>query len=106
MAVQPLGKITVKIPGQPVPISESPISCHSIFFQALPANLGMLYIGMAALNSSTGEGLVAHLLCPQKTYLPSFEVTVESLANGLNAADWFIASDAVGSGAQVTVVTI
>ena len=106
MAVQPLGKITVEIPGKPVPISKFPITCHSIFFQALPSNLGMLYIGIATMNTLTGEGLVAHLLSPRPTYLPSFEVTVESLANGLDAAHWFIASDSVGAGAQVTVVTI
>lgn len=106
MVVEPLGKVISGGAGHAAQISKRDIFCHSIFFQALPSNLGMTWIGVKNLNTMTGEGVVACLLAPTPTYLPSFEVTIESLANGLNAGDWWIASDAPNVGAQVTLVTI
>src|SRR5512146_3205456 len=63
---------------------------HSFLCQALPANTGKVYIGLANFNKTTGVGVIAALAVPTANIIPSCSATVAYSANHFNLADfWF-----------------
>lgn len=71
----PYGKASVPVPGTPVSITAGAIAlgytakdlaCQSIFFQALPANTGNVYIGASDMNTTTMAGVLFILVAGQQ----------------------------------------
>lgn len=111
MALFSYGKLSVTTAGTPVRATlgqsdpTARIGLQSIQFQALPANTGLIYIGTAALNKSTGVGVLAVLPAPSSATTGPFASASfsEPLAPaGLNLADLYIDSTVNGESVYVS----
>lgn len=111
MALHSLGKILISSPGLPVQATvnqSSPnarIACYAIMFQALPNNIGNIYIGLLNMNKTTLAQCVAILSVPTVNSTSAYSVTITYAPGGLNAADFYIDSDQVNDGVLVSMVS-
>lgn len=110
MAMHSLGKVTVVTPGTPVQATvnqSSPntrIPAYSIMFQALPGNVGSVYVGLIGLNKSTLAQVVAIIAVPTTNSSPAFTVTITYAPGGLNVADFYIDANNAQDGVLVSLV--
>lgn len=108
--IQALGKITVPVPGTPVQAAaglaaeERQLKCHAVLFQALPTNVGKVYIGLAGMNKSTLVGVYAVLAVPTANQLPTFSAALTWSANGLPLSSFYVDADDVDEGALCTIL--
>jgi len=109
--IQSLGKLTptpgtplratTNLPGTP----EHPrLAVHGVMFQALPTNVGRVYIGTPTLNRTTFVGLYAILAVPAGPALPTFSTALTLAPNAINVADFWVDVDTGGDGVLVTVL--
>ncbi len=107
-----VGKVPVTVPGTPVPAygtlsaREYNQGVHGVMFQALPANVGLVYIGASNMNKSTLVGVYAVLAIPTTNSKPSFSVAQTISPNGLSLKEFFIDADQAGEGALVTFLRV
>lgn len=102
------GKITVPAAGTPVNVPVPPsvagpgspglTTVHAFVVQALAANTGKVYIGIAGLNKSTLANVLIVLPVPTANLLPAFSVSITAAANALSLSDLWIDVDNNGDG--------
>jgi hypothetical protein len=102
--IDSLGKITVATPGTLVratvnrPDPNKPLPCHGILFEALPTNVGRVYVGRSGLVRATLVGTYAILPIPTANVFPTFSTALTLAPNGLAAQDFYIDADTAGDG--------
>ena len=108
--IQAVGKITVTVAGVPVIVSTgaalSPgrYACHEVLIQALPTNVGKVYIGTATMNKATFTNLFAVLAVPTANQIPTFSAALTLSAAAIDLTDLYIDADAANDGVIVTVL--
>lgn len=108
--IQPIGKLVVATPGTLIgatstlqhPTKVFPI--HGVMFQALPTNVGLVYIGRASMNRSTLEDVFAILPIPTSNVLPTFSVALTISPNGLVLNEFYIDADEASDGALCSIL--
>ncbi len=100
MPLRPLGKITVPAGGTPVSILASMQaagllfkSYHAAHFQALPANVGKVYIGTSTMDRTTLANCIHVLAAPASGSIPSFGMALIGSAAGIVEVDSSYQSD-------------
>lgn len=109
--VKSLGYVTVPAAGTPVratvnqPDPTLRVAAQAVSFQALPTNVGIVYVGLGAtMDPATGLGIVGIIPAPAAPAtgpFPSFVVSLPVIAAGLNVADFYL--DAVENGDGVAI---
>jgi hypothetical protein len=105
-----IGKFTVPVPGTPVRFTSTQatpgekFSCHGVLAQALPANTGKVYIGVAGLDKTTLANVLAVLAIPTDHTIPSFTAALTLSPNAINMADLYLDADVAAEGALVSVL--
>jgi hypothetical protein len=108
--IQSIGKLTVAVPGTLVRATSGqanpaqPFSCHGVLFQALPANVGRVYIGSSVLNRAALTGVFSVLVIPTATIIPSFSVALTIAPNGIKLDDFWVDADTATDGVIITVL--
>ena len=107
--MQTLGKIqpAVGVPLRATNNQSAPaarVACHGVLIQALPTNVGRVYVGDAALNRATFGGLYAILATPSGSLIPTFSAALTLAPNAINVADLFLDVDNAGDGVIVSVL--
>ncbi len=108
-----LGKITVAVSGTPVnvpapvlpgqgPALPALSTVHALVIEALAANTGKIYIGIAGLNKSTLAGVLLTLPVPTANFIPTFSVSLTAAANALSITDLWIDADNAGEGVTIS----
>lgn len=100
--INSLGKLTVASAGTPIPLTATKTLCHSVLIEVLSTNVGKIYIGTSALNSSTLVGTVAILGIPTSAILPVFTMGLSYAPNPINIANLYIDADNSGDGVIVS----
>lgn len=116
MAIDSGDTVTVPTPGTPVaavinipntgPPQDRKISCHGILFQALPTNLGMVYVGKRSMSVAGGTGIFARLGVPTANLIPSFSVAITIAPNALTLNEFYIDADNPDEGVNVTYLVL
>jgi hypothetical protein len=105
--IDSLGKVTVTTPGTLVRATlnrsdpAKALPCHGILFEALPTNVGRVYVGRSGLNRTTLAGVFAMLPVPTTNVLPTFSTALTLAPNGLAAHDFYIDADNAGDGVLI-----
>ena len=108
--IQSIGKITVPSPGTPVPITAGQVgtpgrfACHGVIIQALPTNVGPIYLGTARMQKSTFTEVYLVLAIPTPTHIPVFTGGRSNVSAGINLVDFYVDADAEYDGVLVTVL--
>lgn len=77
-------------------------------FQALPANAGIVYVGLKGMVRATGVGVLAMIPKPANSLTGPFtsvSFAIPLAPAGLNAADFYVDVDTGNDGALVTILT-
>ena len=110
MALISLGKVTVSSAGTPViattnqTSSSATFGCHAFMIEAWPTNTGLIYIGTAGMNKTTGVGVLAILGIPTDNTIPTYSATVSYAPQALNLTLIYIDAAVSGNGALVSAV--
>ena len=106
MSLHSNGSTTVPSAGTPAPLISSQIrtACHAFMVEALPTNVGNIYIGLSNMNKATMVGVVAVLAKPTANTIPSFSSTVSYAPSALDLAQIFIDADSSGDGVVASYV--
>ena len=105
-----IGPMRVAVPGTPVRFTSTQanptekFSCHGVLAQALPLNVGKVYVGMSTMNRVTLANVVAVLAIPTDNTIPSFTVALTLSPNAINLADLYVDADIALEGALVSVL--
>jgi hypothetical protein len=106
-----LGKVTITTSGILVRATNNEtnpterLPCQSILFEQWPGNTGRIYIcDRQTADKNTGTGVLAILMPPSTTGLPSAGVGVPSAPAALNAADFWLDAEVNGEGVLISVV--
>lgn len=116
--LQVLGPVRVAIPGTPVSVTATVatvdaggivnnparFTCHAVLFQALPANTGKVYVGLAGLNKTTLAGVAAVLAVPTANAIPAFSVSLTLAPAGVDLSDLYLDADVATEGALVSIL--
>lgn len=111
MAAQSLGLVSVATAGTEVRATSTQsdptarIGVQAVQFQVRPANTGLIYIGTADLDKSTGAGVLAVLPAPASATTGAFASASFSEVNapaGMNVADFYLDSTVNGDGVFVS----
>lgn len=101
-AVKSLGWVTVASAGTPVQVSPSRLPAQSVFIQQVASNTGAMHVGVSgSMDPSDGTDMVASLVAPSASALPSFSITAENAPNGLDLQNLWI--DAAVNGEEVLI---
>ena len=107
----PLGKVTVVTPGTLVQATVNRpdyttkgVALHAVMFQAWPGNNGLVYVGLADMDKTTGENVLGIIPVPDTTdkFLPTFSMAITIAPNAFNGARWFIDADQAGDAVLIT----
>lgn len=96
----PLGKVTVAVPGTLIKLTVNfpdmdtaavgqPLHAAVLFIQALPGNIGPVYLGTVGLVRATGVGVYVSLAAGE-----GFTLSVQGAANPFNILDYRLDADA------------
>ena len=103
-----LGTARVVTPGTPVAISTLDTGgfgkVHGIMIQALPANVGKVYLGTATMNRAQVTGLFAVLAIPTSNVIQSFSAAITQAPASIQLKDLYLDADNGNDGAIVTVL--
>lgn len=112
MSIQSLGITKVTSPGTPVPVTSNQndptkrVPTQSIVFQALPGNVGIIYVGSNGLNKGTGLEQFAFIPKPTNSLtgpFPTATISIPEEAAGLNATDFYVDADNANDGVLVAI---
>lgn len=110
--MESLGRVRIVTPGvlvrvtvnQPVPSAR--YACHGVMFQALPSNVGNVYIGLSGLVRATLAQVLAVLAIPTVNSFPTFSAALTLAPNAVQLQDLYIDADNANDGVIVaTLVT-
>jgi hypothetical protein len=106
-----LGKVTVTTAGTLVRATNNEATptlrypCQSLLFEQWPGNTGNIYIcDRSDANKTTGVGVLAILLKPTTTGLPSAGCGIPTAPTPFNAADFWIDADVNGEGVLISAI--
>lgn len=97
--IKSLGYVTVTTAGTPVRATinqadpTARIGAQTVYFSAMPSNVGAMYVGTAGMNRTTGVGVVGIIGTPTTELGQSFNPSLPTLPAGLNVADFYIDAD-------------
>lgn len=77
---------------------------YAILFQALPTNLGKIYIGTSTLNRGSFAGCAGLLAVPTVNILPSYGISLTLAPAGIDVDTLYLDADNSGEGALVTAL--
>jgi hypothetical protein len=103
-------KILVAVPGVPIRVTSGESvpadarGCHGVLIQALPTNLGKVYIGTATMNKAAFTGIFAFLAIPTSNFIPSFSAALTLSPGGIQLRDLYIDADLANEGVIVTAL--
>jgi len=99
-----LGKLTAPSANTPVQIVSDPtVRACRIVFATIPGLLGNIYVGGAALNTTTLAGVLIKFNPPSaQGPIDSFAVEAKGPSNSLVVSDYWLAASVAGEGALVT----
>ncbi len=83
-----------------------PVICHGVMFQALPTNVGIVYIGSRTMDKTTLTNLFAMLPVPTANLLPSFSCAITVAPNALAVNEFWVDADEGGDGVIVTYLVL
>jgi hypothetical protein len=104
MIINSLGKVSVAVPGTPVPLTVNPaITASKIFIQAIPGLTGKTYFGSKSLVKSTLAG-VARVLAPNPAsgFSENFFLESQDGDNSIQLSEYAIDADVANEGMLVT----
>ena len=107
MIINSLGRISVPVPGTPVPLTaNAAITASKVFVQAIPGLTGKTYLGAASMTKSTLAG-VARILSPNPTggFSENFFLESQDGTNSIPLAEYSVDADVAGEGLLVTYWT-
>lgn len=107
MNINPMGRVSVPVPGTPVPLATDPaITASKVFFQVIPGLTGKTYAGAPSMNKTTLTG-VARILWPNSTggFSENFFIESQDGSNSIRLAEYAIDADVPGEGLLVTYWT-
>lgn len=107
MIINCLGRVSVAVPGTPVPLTTNPATTASkLFVQVIPGLTGKTYLGSKTLTKSTLAG-VARVLWPNPTggFSENFFLESQDGTNSIPLAEYAIDADVAGEGLLVTYWT-
>ena len=110
MPIVPVATLTVTVPGTIVrATSQQPdptkgYACHAVLIQALPANVGRVYIGASNMNRVARTRLFAILPTPTANQLPTFSAALTLAPNGIGLEGFYIDADNGDDGVIVTIL--
>jgi hypothetical protein len=104
-----LGPTRSVVAGTPVPVAIPPElagrpTCHACLIEALPGNVGKVYIGTTGLNKATLTGVLVVLPTPTANLLGTFSIAVAQAANAIRLTDFWIDADTAGDGVLVSAL--
>ena len=108
--IRPVARLVVAVPGTLVRATsqeadpDKHIAIHGVMFQALPTNVGIVYIGTSALVRATFTNCFAYLPVPTTNQAPTFSAALTIAPNGLALGQYYIDADNAGDGVLVTVL--
>lgn len=106
-----LGAITVPTPGTPVqatnglPNPSAYKLCHGIMIEALPTNVGKLYVGLFGMVKGTYVGVLAVLPAPTTNSYPSWSASIGYAPNAIEVTQVYLDADSANDGAIISLVT-
>lgn len=113
MAIKSLGYVTLGSPPTLIraTVNETDptlrVPCQGLLFQALPGNVGTIYVGTASMNTTTGVGVLGVIPAPTDPTtgpFPSFSPGIPVIPAALNAADFYINGANADDGVVVSIV--
>lgn len=108
--IRSLGKFTVAVAGQltrvtnSAPDFQNDARVHGILIQALPDNVGRVYIGASDMSRAARTGLYGMLATPTANILPTFAAALTISPNALKFTDFYIDADNANDGVIVCVL--
>lgn len=108
--LKPLGRFLVPVAGTPVRLTSTQTNpaesfpCHGVYIQALPTNLGKVYVGTSAMNKATLAEVIAIIAIPSAGNLPAFTAALTLAPNAINLSDLYLDVDTGSEGALVSVL--
>jgi hypothetical protein len=103
-------KLLVPIPGSPVrvtslePDPDRSQGCHGVLIQALPGNLGKIYIGNANVSKAASTDVYAFLAVPTTNFIPTFSAALTMSPGGIQLRDFWVDADFANEGVVVTIL--
>jgi hypothetical protein len=107
--IQAFGKL-LPTPGTPLRATSNltapgeRLNVHGVLIQALPTNVGRVYIGKQTLSKTAFTDLYAVLPAPSGSALPSFSTALTLAPNAINVTDFWIDVDTAADGVIITVL--
>jgi hypothetical protein len=102
------GAFTCPVAGVPrkldLPATQQLKTCHAFSIQALPTNTGKVFVGTAALNKTTLDGVLAIIPTPTVNLLGSFTSALATGANAIPIDDLWIDVDTGGEGVIFSIL--
>lgn len=101
--VNSLGKVTVATAGTLVRLtvnisaSLTRVGAQAIVVQPVPGNTGVVYIGLAGMDKTTGAGVLAIVPAPASATqgpFPQVKIELPQVPAGLNAAELYVDASA------------
>jgi hypothetical protein len=107
MNINCLGRISVPVPGTPVPLSTDPaVTASKLFFQVIPGLTGKTYAGVPTMTKATLAG-VARVLWPNAAggFSESFSIESQDGENSIRLSEYAVDADVAQEGLLVTYWT-
>lgn len=104
-----LGQTVVMAPGTLVPLTIPPAvinppNVHAFIVEALPGNVGKVYLGDATLVRATKVGCFIVLPIPTNNFIPTFSCSIVAGANPLRIDTLRVDADNANDGVLVTAI--
>jgi hypothetical protein len=107
MIINCLGRVSVPVPGTPVPLTTNhAITASKLFVQVIPGLTGKTYLGSKTLTKATLAG-VARVLWPNSGggFSENFFLESQDGTNSIPLAEYSVDADVAGEGLLVTYWT-
>lgn len=106
--VKSLGRTVVLTPGTKValtmPAGILPGTAHALIIEALPTNVGKVYVGESTLVRATFVGVIVVLPIPTANSIPTFSMAVTQAANAIRVTDFYIDADTANDGVVCSII--
>lgn len=111
--VEIIGKISVPVPGTPVAVGTHALvvaalgsfrTVQAVLFQAWKGNTGLVYIGKAGLDRTTGAGVGAVLPTPTANAIGAFGASNHLSPAGVDLTTFYLDADVANDGAVLTLL--
>jgi hypothetical protein len=108
--IKAIGKFTVAAAGTPVRLTSQEATpneyypVHGILIQALPDNVGKVYIGNSTMNRAARTDLFGVLAIPTANSIPTYSAALTLSPNAIQLKDFYIDADTATDGVIVSVL--